>query len=110
MASGLLTGTWTRERLAGLADDDWRKARNPLFQEPSFSRTLRLVEDLREVGAGHDLSPGAVALAWVLADPAVTGAIVGARRPGQLAELVAAADARLGPDAMARIERSLATG
>ena len=109
MASGLLTGTWTAARVAALADDDWRKARNPLFQEPVFSRALRLVDVLREVGAPHGLSPGAVALAWVLANDAVTGAIVGARRAGQLGDLVAAAGASLSADDLARIDRARVT-
>lgn len=108
MASGLLTGTWTAARVAALADDDWRKTKNPLFQEPVFSGALRLVEVLRSIGAPHGLSPGAVALAWVLASGAVTGAIVGARRPGQLGDLVAAADAALTPADLARISAALA--
>lgn len=107
MASGLLTGTWTAARAAALPDDDWRKTKNPLFQEPVFSRALRLAEVLRSIGAPHGLGPGAVALAWVLASDAVTGAIVGARRPGQLADLVAAADATLSADDLARIEASV---
>lgn len=110
MASGLLTGTWSPERLAGLAEDDWRKAKNPLFQEPSFSRALGLVETLRAIGTPRGLSPGAVALAWVLANPAVTGAIVGARRPGQLGELAAAADVPLSAEDLARIDAALAAG
>lgn len=103
MASGLLTGTWTASRIAALPDDDWRKTKNPLFQEPVFSRALHVVDTLREVGAPHGLTPGATALAWVLASDAVTGAIVGARRSGQLAELVAAALARLTPSDLTRI-------
>jgi aryl-alcohol dehydrogenase-like predicted oxidoreductase len=98
MASGLLTGTWSAARHAALPDDDWRKSRNPLFQEPAFSRNLRFAEALRAVGAAHGTSAGGIALAWVLANPAVTGAIVGARRRGQLREVVAAAEVRLGSD------------
>ncbi len=108
MASGLLTGTWTAARVAALPDDDWRKQKNPLFQEPAFSRNLRAAETLRAIGLPHGLSPGAVALAWVLSRPGVTGAIAGARRPGQLGDLVAAADARLSADDLARIEGALA--
>src|SRR5262249_33797526 len=94
MASGLLTGAMSRERVAGLQADDWRK-NSPAFQEPRLSRNLRLVELLRSVGAGHNRTAGQVAVAWVLQNPAVTGAIVGARRPGQLAALVGAADLHL---------------
>jgi aryl-alcohol dehydrogenase-like predicted oxidoreductase len=91
MASGLLTGAWSHERLAALPEDDWRKHKNPLFQEPGFTSHLARVERIRAIAARHATSVGAVALAWVLANPAVTGAIVGARRPGQLADVAAAA-------------------
>jgi len=110
MASGLLTGTWTPARIAALPDDDWRKGKNPLFQEPALSRHLRVVEELRDIGAGLGLTPGAVALSWVLGHPAVTGAITGARRPGQLAGLVAAASTPLPTAEWERIERALAAG
>ena len=103
MASGLLTGAWTRERHAALPEDDWRKHKNPLFQEPLFSRHLAFVERLRGIAARLGTSPGAVALAWVLANPAVTAAIVGARKRGQLPELVAAADLVLSGDEVAAI-------
>ena len=104
MASGLLTGSWTKERHDNLPADDWRKAKNPQFQEPLFSRNLRLVELLRGIGKAHQCSPGEVALAWVLRLPSVTAAIVGARQPGQLKELVGAADIQLSTAEVASIE------
>ncbi len=104
MASGLLTGAWTTERHASLPADDWRREKNRLFQEPQFSRGLRVAEGLRAVGVPHGLTPGAVAVSWVLGHPAVTGAIVGARAPGQLKELVGAAGFRLGDADAARVE------
>jgi aryl-alcohol dehydrogenase-like predicted oxidoreductase len=107
MASGLLTGAWSPERLAGLPADDWRRAKNPLFQEPGFSRHLRLVEVLKEVGRPHGRTPGEVAIAWVLRHPAVTGAIVGARKGGQLKELVGAAEFRLSEPELDRVEHFL---
>lgn len=107
MASGLLTGAWTHERLAGLPADDWRKAKNPLFHEPKFSRHLRLVELLKEIGRPHGRGPGEVAIAWVLRHPAVTAAIVGARKAGQLKELVGAAEFRLSEPELGRVERFL---
>ena len=97
MQSGLLTGAWSKERLAALPADDWRREKNKHFQEPLFSRNLRLVELLKAIGGRHGRSPGEVAIAWTLRHPAVTGAIVGARRPGQLRELVGAAEWRLTP-------------
>ena len=107
MASGLLTGAMTRERLAALPPDDWRKEKNKHYQEPLLTRNLTLVELLRTVGARHGKTPGEVAIAWVLRHPAVTGAIVGARKPGQLKELVGAADWRLTADEVAAIEAFL---
>lgn len=104
MASGLLTGAWTKERHAALPADDWRREKNRLFQEPQFSRGLRVAEGLRAVGAPYGLPPGAVAVSWVLGHPAVTGAIVGARAPGQLKELVGAATFRLNDADAARVE------
>ena len=80
MASGLLTGAMTRERISKLPDDDWRKL-HPDFNEPALSRNLALVDRLREIGGRHHVSPGAIAIAWTLQNPAVTGAIVGAAPP-----------------------------
>jgi aryl-alcohol dehydrogenase-like predicted oxidoreductase len=103
MASGLLTGAMTHERIEQLPDDDWRK-HNPDYQEPRLSRNLRLVRLLRAIGTHHGRSPAEVAVAWVLSNPAVTGAIVGARRPGQIKGVVGAADLRLNHSEIAEIE------
>jgi aryl-alcohol dehydrogenase-like predicted oxidoreductase len=103
MASGLLSGRMTRERLASLPDGDWRR-RSQQFQEPRLSRALELVEALREVGAAHGRSPGEVAIAWTLRHPAVTAAIVGVRSPEQVDGVVGAADVRLSDDEAARID------
>jgi len=107
MASGLLTGKMTRERLAALPPDDWRREKNRFYQEPLFTRNLRLVELLKEIGSPANRTPGEVAIAWVLRHPAVTAAIVGARRPGQLRELLGAAEYRLAPADEERIEQFL---
>jgi aryl-alcohol dehydrogenase-like predicted oxidoreductase len=96
MASGLLTGAMTRERVAALPADDWRR-KSPDYLEPLLSRNLRLVRLLHAIGRSHGRSPAEVAVAWVLRHPVVTGAIVGARRPGQMAGVVGAADFRLSP-------------
>jgi len=103
MASGLLSGAMTRERVATLADDDWRK-QHPDFREPRLTSHLALVERLREVGRRHNGSPGAVAIAWTLRNPAVTGAIVGARKPKQVEDVVAAAEIQLTESDVAEIE------
>jgi aryl-alcohol dehydrogenase-like predicted oxidoreductase len=94
MASGLLTGAMTRERIAKLPDDDWRK-RHPDFNHPNLSRNLALVEVLSEIGKRHGRSPGEVAIAWTLRNPAVTGAIVGARNARQADGVMRAGELRL---------------
>ena len=94
MMSGLLTGKMTAQRIARLEQDDWRR-RSPEFQEPRLSRNLALVEKLREIGNRHGVTPGVVAIAWTLRNPAVTAAIVGGRRPEQVDETAKAGDFRL---------------
>ena len=101
-ASGLLSGAMDAERIAALPDDDWRK-HDPRFQEPELSRHLALVERLAEVGTRHDASPGAIAVAWTLRNPAVQGAIVGFRRPEQVEALASAGDIELTDDDLAAI-------
>jgi aryl-alcohol dehydrogenase-like predicted oxidoreductase len=103
MASGLLTGAMTPERIAHLPSDDWRRQHSD-FREPQLSHTLRLVRLLRVIGSHHGRSPGEVAVAWALRDPAVTGAIVGARRPDQVQGVVGAADLRLSARQLGEID------
>jgi aryl-alcohol dehydrogenase-like predicted oxidoreductase len=103
MASGLLTGAMTRERISKLSNDDWRK-HDPDFNEPSLSANLALVERLRAVGKRRGYAPGAVAVAWTLRHAAVTGAIVGARKPEQVDDVVAAAGVYLTQCDLAEIE------
>jgi len=83
MQSGLLTDNFTVDRLARLAPDDWRR-RSPEFQEPNLSRNLALRDALRPIAQRHDTTVSAVAVAWTVAWPGVTGAIVGARSPQQV--------------------------
>jgi aryl-alcohol dehydrogenase-like predicted oxidoreductase len=103
MGSGLLTGAMTRERIEHLPEDDWRK-HSERFQEPQLSEHLALVERLRAVADRHDTTPGAVAVAWTLRNPAVDGAIVGFRRPDQVDPIIAAANLELSKDDLATIE------
>ncbi len=103
MASGLLAGAMTPERVAALPADDWRRNHSD-FREPQLSRNLRLVRLLRAIGKKHDCSPGEVAIAWVLRRPVVTGAIVGARRPDQVRGIAGAAQVRLGNHELGEIE------
>jgi aryl-alcohol dehydrogenase-like predicted oxidoreductase len=104
MESGLLTGAMTRERIENLPDDDWRRS-DLRFQEPRLSETLALVERLENVAERHDTTPGAVAIAWTLRNPAVDGAIVGFRRPEQVdPRMVHAGDLELSDDDINTIE------
>src|SRR6266404_4301304 len=106
MASGLLTGAMTRERISKLPDDDWRK-HDPDFTEPKLSAHLALVERLRAIGKRHLTTPGAVAVAWTLRHPAVTGAIVGARKLGQVDDMADATELRLTSSDLQEIESAL---
>ena len=103
MASGLLAGTMTRERVAALPENDWRR-RNAEFQEPQLSSHLARVERLVRVGQSHGCSPGAVAIAWTLRNPVVTGAIVGVRHPKQVDGVIQAANLILSPEEVREIE------
>jgi aryl-alcohol dehydrogenase-like predicted oxidoreductase len=104
MGSGLLTGAMTRERIASLPDDDWRK-HDARFSEPALSRHLATVERLEAVAERHGTTPGAVAIAWALTNPAVDGAIVGFRRPDQVDPLLSAANLELTADDLSEIGR-----
>lgn len=107
MASGLLTGAMTRERVAKLPKDDWRRT-HPDFTEPNLSRNLALVERLQEIARRHDRSTGEVAIAWTLHNPAVTGAIVGARNARQAEGVMRAGELRLTDEEVNEIEAFVA--
>jgi aryl-alcohol dehydrogenase-like predicted oxidoreductase len=102
MASGLLTGAFTAERAARLEPGDWR-AGHPDFTGRALSANLALARALRPVAERHGVTPGAVAIAWTLAFPAVTGAIVGARNPGQVDGWLPAATLELTKDDLVHI-------
>ena len=103
MGSGMLTGRMTRERIERLPEDDWRK-HDPRFNEPQLSRNVELVERLARVADRHDTTPGAVAVAWTLLNPAVDGAIVGFRRPDQVDPILTAANLELTAEDLDEIE------
>jgi aryl-alcohol dehydrogenase-like predicted oxidoreductase len=107
MASGLLTGAMTRERAASLPADDFR-SRNPEFREPRLSKNIELVERLRQVGERHGVLPGAVAIAWVLRKPVITGAIVGARNAKQAEGVLRAGELTLTAEEVQEIEGTAA--
>ncbi len=103
MASGLLTGAMTRERISNLPEDDWRK-HDPDFNEPNLSHNLALVYRLRTIATRRGYAPGAVAISWTLRNSAVTAAIVGARKPEQVNDVVAAAGLHLTSSELIELE------
>jgi aryl-alcohol dehydrogenase-like predicted oxidoreductase len=94
MQAGLLTESFTAARVPALAEDDWRR-RAPDFQEPNLSRNLALRDALRPIAKRHDTTVPSIAIAWTLAWPGVTGAIVGARTPKQVDGWIGAASITL---------------
>jgi len=90
MQSGLLTERFSVERHSQLPESDWR-CRSPRFQSPNLERGLALRDALRPIAERHGCTVAAIAVAWVLAWPGVTGAIVGARRPEQIDDWLPAA-------------------
>jgi aryl-alcohol dehydrogenase-like predicted oxidoreductase len=107
MASGMLTGAFDRSRLDRLDPDDWRR-RSPVFNEPMLSRNLDLVERLRPLVRRLDTTIPALAIAWVLAQEGVTGAIAGARLPHQVDGWLAGESVDLSDDALAEINGLIA--
>jgi aryl-alcohol dehydrogenase-like predicted oxidoreductase len=83
MQSGILTDRFSAERVAALAADDWRR-NSPEFQQPKLGRNLALRDALRPIAERHGATVSDVAIAWTLAWPGVSGAIVGARSPEQV--------------------------
>lgn len=108
MASGLLTGAFDAQRVEDLAEDDWRR-RSPDFQQPNLARTMALVDTLRVIAERRSTTVPAVAIAWVLSNPTVTGAIVGARRPSQVDGWIPAGDLCLSDAEQGEIRAALAS-
>jgi aryl-alcohol dehydrogenase-like predicted oxidoreductase len=107
MKSGLLSGSMTRERIASMPADDFRQ-RTPQFQDPLLTRNLALVEVMRAIGAKHNgATPGEVAIAWCLRNPAVTATIVGLRSAAQLKGVIGAATILLTAEEVAEMESFL---
>jgi aryl-alcohol dehydrogenase-like predicted oxidoreductase len=107
MQAGLLTGKFTKERVASLPDEDWRK-QSSHFQEPELSANLSLVEKLRPIAERNGRTVAQLAVAWVLRRPEVTAAIVGARRPSQIEETAPAGGWTLSVEDIAEIDALLA--
>jgi aryl-alcohol dehydrogenase-like predicted oxidoreductase len=102
MQSGLLTDTFSVKRLTAMASDDWRR-RSAQFMEPRLSRNIALRDALRPIAERHGVTVSAVAIAWTLSWPGVTGAIVGARSPEQVDGWIAAGSLALDAADLAEI-------
>ncbi|HEY3323272.1 MAG TPA: aldo/keto reductase [Planctomycetota bacterium] len=103
LLNGLLTGAFSKERIAKLPPTDFR-TRAAQFQEPEVSRTLAAVEKLKAIAAQAGLTCSQLAIAWILRREEVTSAIVGARKPAQIDETARAGDVVLGEDVLREIE------
>jgi aryl-alcohol dehydrogenase-like predicted oxidoreductase len=108
MQSGLLTDNFSAGRVAAMADDDWRR-RSPEFQNPHLSRNLALRDALRPIARRHGTTVSAVSIAWILAWPGVTGAIVGARSAEQVDGWIPAANLILTDADLDEISRAIQT-
>jgi aryl-alcohol dehydrogenase-like predicted oxidoreductase len=108
MQSGLLTGAFSEARVRTLPSNDWRKTHANFIGE-SLKRNVALADALRPIAEKHDSTVGAVAVAWTLAVPGVTAAIVGARRPSQVQSLVSAATLRLDVEDLESIAQAVET-
>jgi aryl-alcohol dehydrogenase-like predicted oxidoreductase len=104
MQSGLLSGSFDRDRLASMDEGDWRKG-DPDFNEPALTANLELAARLEPIAERHGVPVAAVAVAWVTAQPGVTAAIVGARRPSQLNGWLPAGDLVLSGEDLDEIDR-----
>ena len=108
MQSGILTDGFTKDRMAKMASDDWRR-RGPEFREAALNRNLALRDALRPIATRHGVSVSAVAIAWTLAWPGLTSAIVGARTPAQVDGWIQAATLQLTQEDLAEIAAAIAT-
>jgi aryl-alcohol dehydrogenase-like predicted oxidoreductase len=105
MGSGLLTGAMSRERIALLPEDDWRR-RSIHFQEPKLTRNLAIAQKVVEEAKQLGRTPAEVALAWVLAHPAVTAAIVGLRSADQVAGVRGALEWKIPAEVRLRLDQA----
>jgi aryl-alcohol dehydrogenase-like predicted oxidoreductase len=101
LASGLLTGTWTAE--VSFDDTDWR-SKATAFHGEALRGNLAIVDELKRFAADKGVSVAQLSIAWTLARPGVDVAIVGARRPRNIADSLAAAEVSLSADELARID------
>jgi len=107
MQKGLLSGKVTKEWAAALPADDHRRA-DAQFNEPLLSKNIAFAKALAEIAHRYGRNSAELAIAWVLRQPRVTAAIVGARKPGQIKETVFGGKFAIKPEDLARIDEALA--
>ena len=106
LATGLLTGTFDRARVASLPDDDGRR-RLARFQEPQLSRALALVEHLRPVAGRLGVGLATLTIAWTMGAPGVSGVIAGARTPAQVDGWLQASELRLTDETLRLVDAAI---
>ncbi len=106
MQKGLLSGKFTKERMKNLPNDDHRR-KTQCFMEPELSINLKLVEDLRGIARKSGKTVAQLAILWVIQNPNVTSAIVGARHPSQIEENAVSAELELSAEEIRAIEKLL---
>jgi aryl-alcohol dehydrogenase-like predicted oxidoreductase len=106
MQSGILTDSFSAARISAMSPDDWRRD-SPEFNTPALQRNLALRDALRVIAERHGTTVSAIAVAWTLAWPGVTGAIVGARGPEQVDGWIDAGRMTLTPAEISEIRRAL---
>lgn len=104
LQKGLLTGKITPEYIASMGKDDHRR-RDPMFNEPDFSQITRKIEALKKIASKNKITLAQLAVAWLLRRPEITAAIVGARRPEQIKQIIPAADVELSAKTLSEIEK-----
>ncbi len=108
LGRGFLTGRW--RSIEDMPEDDTRSARFPRFAEENFKKNLELADRVREVAEGKGITPGQLALAWLLAQGEDIVPIPGTKRRKYLEENAGAADVTLTEDDLASIEEAMPRG
>ncbi len=108
MQCGILAGKLSEQWVASLPSNDWRKTKLEYLKPENLPHLLILVARLKAIAAKTAHTPAQLAVAWVLRRQEITAAIVGARRPGQIGEIIPAAEWKLSNDELEEIDRACA--
>jgi aryl-alcohol dehydrogenase-like predicted oxidoreductase len=108
LGRGFLTGRW--RSIEDMPEDDARTARFPRFAKENFARNLELADRVRDVADGKGITPGQLALAWLLAQGDDIVPIPGTKRREYLEDNAGASGVTLTADDLARIEEAMPRG